>query len=292
MAENKKKLPKSEWDFSKLNPEQLPYAFFYEYARQSDKIKSLVRVYRELIPYGVNYDSEHEWSFEVKKIKHLSKQEDAVLWSKTEQFKINEYYSLIIWLSFCEKFPAASFIELKTEDYRDMPGRAYGCILPVNGRGLCEIVYCWAKDFKEFNEDPNDRETHMPVGRDFLQPVEKAEAGKEHVSVHLMRVDWWKSDSELQAEFAEWVEYGRARVKVKPVKATSRGLLNRPLGLPKECRKTSTALLHLGKLRCLESSGSWEKYLAVYQEDKSDRRSLEKDVSAARKIIAWLEEKV
>lgn len=50
--------------------------------------------------------------------------------------------------------------------------------------------------------------------------------------------------------------------------------------------------MHLGKLRCLEAAGTWEKYLDAYHTDKSDRRYLEKDVSAVRTIIAWLEKNV
>jgi len=286
MAENKKKLPESEWDFSGLAPSLVSYAFFYEYARQSEKIKSMAKVYRELIRHGIEYhDLWSAWASDPKKSPKLSEEKKAKLWKKTEQLKTNDYLSLIRWLAYCKKFPETPFLELKPEDYRNEPDVAVNeRIFPVKGRGVCEMGYCWMKDFDKQTFDITL--THR-LGS--CQPM-AADPDTEHITAHMLRVDWWKTDSELKQEFSEWVDVYRKFLKVKPIPPSKRGLLNRPLNLPKECRKMGTALVHLGNLRCLEAAGSWENYLALYE--KINRRYLERDISAARKIIAWLEEKV
>jgi|GEM_PF-6235854 len=288
MAETKKKLAEKEWNFSKLSPEQVPYAFFYEYSRQSDKIKELIKVYRELIPYLDEEAPGEGWFFSIETTRDLTIDQKDEIRSKTELFTENEYLFLIRWLGRCEKFPDTPFLELKEEDYRNGPDVAFNArLFPVNGQGFSEIESCWIKDFQEntFRVDPYHVRYKLP-------PVAGRGPSGEHVSAHLIRIDWWKSNNELQAEFAEWVEACRQYIKVEPVKTGARGILNQPLDLPKECKKMSTALAHLGSLRCLKATGSWEKYLTVYHTDKSDRRYLEKDVSAARKVISWLEKKV
>lgn len=291
MAETKKKLPKSEWDFSRLNALFVTHAFFYEYSRQSSKVKELVGVYRELIPYIADDIPYDDWIFKTDKLVDLSEEDVDALWARTERFKNNTYLALIRWLAYCKKFPDTPFLELTPKDYLNGPEVPINVrVFPVNGRSFCDMGYHWVDDSDE--EDPYVLDLNSGVPHGLFCPIDVSESSGPHISMHQVRIDWWKTDSELKAEFAEWLAAYRKFLKVKPIPSSKRGLLNRPLDLPKECRKKETALMHLGKLRCLEATGTWEKYLALYHGDKSDRRFLEKDVSAARKIIAWLEEKV
>jgi hypothetical protein len=287
MAETKKKLPENEWRFKKLPPALVSYAFFYEYARQSHKIKALVDEYRKLTSHGIEYhDVWSDWAMDSKKSGNLPKEKTKVLWQKTEQFKVNDYLPLIRWLAHCKKFPKTPFLELKSEDYRNGPEVSVNeRVFPVNGRGVCEMGYCWMKDFSD-----KTFQISLTPRLGSFQPIATGPDGEEHVTAHMLRVDWWKTDSELKQEFAEWVDVYRKFLKVKSIPPGKRGLLNQPLDLPKECRKMGTALAHLGNLRCLEAAGSWENYLDIYE--KIDRRYLERDVSAARAVLAWLESKV
>jgi hypothetical protein len=285
MAEIKKKLPQSEWNFSKIKPDQISYAFFYEYARQVDRVKKLVAEYRKLHPYIVHVPGV-AWSFPEEKVENLSRDELESIRKRVGQFKKNDYLSMIRWLSYCDKFPDTPFLKLDTADYqitKEVP--LYSRHFPVNHRGFCDVESCWARDYKGKSRSVED-------GSEIFQYMAETGPDEDHVTTHLIFVDWWKSDSELKEDFYKWIKFHRKNYQVKPVKTLSRGLLNRPLDLPKECRKMGTALSHLGKLRCLEAAGSWEKYLAAYHTEKSDRRYLEKDVSAARKVISWLEDKV
>lgn len=285
MAENKKKLPESEWEFSSLAPSLVSYAFFYEYSRQSEKIKSLVKVYRELIRHGIEYyDVFSDWARDPKNSQKLSEEKRAALWKKTDQFKENNYLPLIRWLAHCKKFPETPFLKLKPEEYRNGPEVSLNeRVFPVDGRGVCEMGYCWMKDF---NEQKFDIALTHRLGS--CQPM-AADPDAEHITAHMLRVDWWKTDSELKQEFSEWVDVYRKFLKVKPIPPGKRGFLSRPLDLPKECKKKDTALAHLGKLRCRNHAGSWEKYFAIYCAPDVNRRYLERDVSAAKQVLAWME---
>ena len=285
MAETKKKLPKSEWDFSGLEPSLVSYAFFYEYSRQSDKVKELVEGYRGLHPY-IEHISVSDWTIPNEKAAHLSSDEKIKLYERAAPFKGREYIPLIRWLSYCEAFPNTPFMELDSTDYlfqKEMP--RFSRYFPVDGRGFLDLESDWAREYR-------GKTNYIEDGREIFEIMAETDPENDHITIHHIFVDWWKSDSELRADFNRWIKFHRRNYKVKPVKALSRGLFDRPLDLPKECRKKNTALIHLGKLRCLEASGSWEKYLTLYHTAKSDRRYLEKDVSAARKVIAWLEDKV
>ncbi len=48
MAHFPESLPHSEWDFSEIDGEDPNRAFLYEYARDSDRIKSQVNLLREM----------------------------------------------------------------------------------------------------------------------------------------------------------------------------------------------------------------------------------------------------
>lgn len=232
MAETKKKLPVNEWDFSSIEPALVPYAFFYEYSRQSDKVKELVALYREILPYLYELEMApgDGWFFVEEAPGAISEDKKAELIAKTEQFTETEYLFLIRWLGRCEKFPDTPFLELEVKDYRNGPDIAVNAYLfPVNGQGFCDIGYCWMRDLKEDTfciENPFSIFCKLP-------PVAGRGPYGEHVTANLIRVDWWKTDNELKEEFSAWVEDFRRHIKVEPVKAGTRGILNQPLDLPK-----------------------------------------------------------
>lgn len=122
------------------------------------------------------------------------------------------------------------------------------------------------------------------------------------MTLHMLCIDWRKPNKELVDDFANWIEGQRTsnknrpgwapwqdRINIEPTRMSMRAFFNRPLELPKECKKINTALAHLGKLRCLEAAGSWAEYLKIYHSPETDQRSLEKDVKAARDVLSWVE---
>jgi hypothetical protein len=180
---------------------------------------------------------------------------------------------------FIPKFPEMPFCELKQKDWQN------GRPLPTNTRGFEDVVWY----------TPN-RGHSIPLPfwgpGNFKEVISKPGFVLDHESLHVMILDWRKTNEELVADFRDWIKMSRSMVEVEPVRESARGIANDFLDLPKECKSVDTALLHLGKLRCFDSCGSWDEYMQIYCPGNADRRSLQKDVAAARKVLAWLDSRI
>lgn len=262
-----KRLPDAEWQFSDIEPKLIGKAFYYEYARQSEKISALVELYREIRGYYVQNPSDGS----SVPSPELNEKQLAELKQKEAKFKGDEYTLILAWLSDCKSFPKKPFSKLKPKEiYTD---NDFFNALP----GLGDIGHRWLEhtdkdSFSYFFEEEN-------------KPVDC----ERSIGVHLLWIDWRKTDTELKNELFDWVKYTREQIGAKSTPELKRGIFNRTLDLPKECRKMNTALAHLGKLRGLEHAGTWVKYLSIYQDEGKERRYHEKDVSAARSVLEWME---
>ena len=277
MAE-KKALPKSEWCFQKINPADVKLAFFYEYSRQSSRMIRKVRHYRDLHPYLYTFRP-IPVCIDGNKYQACTLPQRYIIDLLMATFKEDAYSHLIDWLSFIPKFPEVPFCELEKKDLQN------GRNLPTNTRGVSDIVWHTSKGA-----------SHIPMifrtPEKFSDIISKPGFVRDHESLHVMIINWRKTDSELVDDFRDWLKMSREFIEIPPVRESARGIANNPLDLPEECKSVETALLHLGKLRCLDSCGSWDEYMRIYRPGNTDRRSLQKDVAAARKVVAWLESKI
>ena len=250
--------------------------FFYEYARESKKITRLVDIYREFHPY-ISSITRNPLSFDSEKFEKQSVKEQERIKMLTGNFSRNAMLYLIDWLSFISKFPLSPYLSLKENEIKN------GREMPKNIRGVEDIVFYF----------PDGAAICLPAffgGKSFTEIFENTIPNYQ--SAHVMLIDWRKTNVELVDDFRDWIEMSRNFTKTQPIREASRGIFNEELDLPKECKKVDTALFHLGKLRCNKSCASMDEYMKIYHPSNIDRRSIQKDISAARAVLSWLESKV
>ena len=271
-----KRLPYEEWDFSMIPAELTDLAFFYEFSRQSQKIKNRVDDYRKLHPYF----PKETWMggplcFDNALLEQLAPSEIDYINSLMPFFKFEAFLSVIDWLSYCPGFPDKPFSELTEEEYRNNRP------VPVNTRGLDE----WA------GRGP-DNYLHqlIPfVDKTFVEIADTPGVLKEYNSIHLIHFDWRKTDAELVRDFKDWMKMQRECFAITPTHAYARGLYNDPIPMPDKCKKKEKALEYLGVLRKQQACATWRQYMQTYCHSDADQRPEEKKVAAAGQLLAWFE---
>lgn len=301
-------IAREEWDFSLIPTEHVDNAFFYEFSRQSPIIQDVVNEFRKLAPilskmpsnYGALIFDESDWKeFDnsgdepkgeefkpclMKEIdgkivefplKGLNEADKERLRTNSQNFKNNSFIEIIYQLSFCASFPEVPYSCLSESERVEIPTNVEG-LLYLASRQYGGGGHLWNgiedKTFWEIGDIPG-----------MLQ---------EHCDLHLLCIDWRKTDAELAQDLKEWVKRIRPNVDIKSTPLYSRGLYNQPIPMPPNCKKKDKALEYLGILRKRMSAGTWKQYMHTYCSLDADQREEEKKVAAANKILSWFESQV
>ena len=273
---DKKKLASAEWNFSALKPQEIDAAFFYEFSRSSKVVVEKVELYRSLHWVITDFLFTSPLCLDGEIFDSLVHEEQAKIQQKLDAFKKNSFLRVIDWLSYCPKFPEIPFLDLAPADYREK-GRG----LPIHTRGFIDLGFHSQKTSMLPGIFLNEPNYHKAVSSPGLI--------EEHESLHVVMVDWRKTNGELVEDFTSWLALNREELWGKETRPAARGLFNEPLPFPDNCKKKDTALVNLGKLRCLEASAHWGDYMQSYNSGISDDRNLKKDVAVARQLIDWFD---